>query len=151
MKLTEHFSFEELTATNHTDLLEANRAEAKASIILMSNLTYLANTLEEIRSLLGVPLRVTSGYRNNALNARVGGSATSGHKKALCGDVVPIGMTVKEAFRILSDTRGQLETVRKVIVEGVKGKEWLHIQTLAGSNDKLEFYATNDGKNFTQV
>ena len=133
MKLSEHFSFEELTITSHAELLDSNMDEALLNPIVMTNLKHLAQTLEEIRTTLGVPLRVTSSYRNATLNAKVGGSATSKHKSGLCADIAPIGMEVKDAFKILNENRSKLKTVRKIIIEGVSGKTWLHIQTLANS------------------
>jgi len=151
MKLSEHFSFEELTTTSHISLLDSNIDEALLSPPTMINLKHLANTLEEIRTALGVPLKVTSGYRNNALNAKVGGSATSKHKSGLCADIVPIGIEVKDAFKVLNENRSKLKTVRKIIIEGIKGSSWLHIQTLANSKEKLELFSTNDGVNFKSV
>src|SRR5260370_15822253 len=57
--------------------------------------------LEQARSVLGVPLRVTSGYRTPAHNAEIGGSATSDHPNGLAADFVPEGMTPYEAYRRL--------------------------------------------------
>jgi zinc D-Ala-D-Ala carboxypeptidase len=45
--------------------------------------------LERIRSRFG-PLRVTSGYRSPAVNAAVGGSATSAHMAGRAADLQPL-------------------------------------------------------------
>jgi hypothetical protein len=86
------------------------------------------------------------------LNKRVGGSATSKHTQGLCADFKPIGvMTVKEAFSLLVENKDKLYSVRKVIIEGVKGKEWIHLQSKVVSTEPMEFFATNDGKTFKEV
>ncbi len=78
-KLSPNFSFEELTTTSHSDLLEANREEAKAHI---EDGKLLANyVLQPIRDLVGIPMITNSGFRGPTLNARVGGSSRSQHMK----------------------------------------------------------------------
>lgn len=126
----------------------ANRLDAKSS---EKYLRYTAGALEEIRELLGVPLTITSGYRNNALNKAVGGSPTSKHKVGLCADFKPNGISVYDAMTKIIKNKDSLHSVRKVIVEGVSGKEWIHVQAKVDSSEQLELYATNDGKNYIKV
>lgn len=149
IKLTEHFSFNELTGTSYTELIDQNRIDAKNRI---KQLKYIAGTLEEIRHVLSVPLRVTSGFRNETLNRKVGGSQTSKHKLGLCADIIPIGnMTVKQAFDRIMSYKNVCPSLRKCIIEGVHGSTWLHIQSKEVSTEPTEFFSTNDGKNFTKV
>src|SRR5690606_22338588 len=54
----------------------------------LANLRRLADTLEEVRELLGHPMRITSGGRVAALNAAVGGSPSSDHCRWLAADFV---------------------------------------------------------------
>lgn len=51
-----------------------------------------------IRTFLGVPIKVNSGYRCPELNKKVGGVPNSYHTKGLAVDGVPIGMTPEEAW-----------------------------------------------------
>lgn len=148
MKLSPHFSFNELTNTSHTEVLPQNREYAKA---FMKQLKYTAGALEEVRELLGVPMTITSGYRMPQLNKAVGGSATSKHTQGLCADFIPIGMTVKEAFAKITANKDKLLSVRKVIIEGVKGKNWVHLQAKVSADEPTELYATSDGKTYTKV
>ena len=53
---------------------------------VIENLRLLAAGLEQVRALLGHPLEISSGYRCPALNAAVGGSATSQHVQGLAAD-----------------------------------------------------------------
>ena len=148
MKLSDNFSFEELTNTSHYELLEANRESAKA---FMKQLKYVAGTLEEIRAVLGVPLRVTSGFRNNTLNKAVGGSPTSGHTKGLCADIVPIGITVTAGFEIILAKKDECPSLKKCIIEKVRGSEWLHVETKTEANQPTQFFATTNGKTYTEI
>ena len=105
----------------------------------MKQLKYVAGTLEEIRAVLGVPLRVTSGFRNNALNKAVGGSATSGHTKGLCADFIPIGMDVNDSFELIQLHKDKCPSLKKCIYESVRGSKWLHIETKTEANQPQQF------------
>ena len=148
MNLSEHFTFDELTITSHSALQKSNRISAEG---YTKQLKYTAGALEEIRTVLGVPMILTSGFRMPILNKAVGGSATSKHTQGLCADFQPVGMTVKEAFEKIVANKDKLLLVRKAIIEGVKGKQWIHVQAKVLANDPTEFYTTNDGVNFNKV
>ena len=121
MKLTTHFTFEELTdSASYPHLVPKNRELAKQ---FEKRLRYVAGTLEEIRAILGCRIHVNSGYRYAELNKAVGGSATSKHMLALCADIVPLdGITVEEAFKLLIANKDKLPILRKCIIECIKGK-----------------------------
>jgi len=112
-QLTPHFSFEELTRTD-TGL------ENDPGVALAGNLLRLAETLEGVRGLLGVPLKINSGFRSEAVNQRVGGVRTSAHLFARAADFVPVGMSIKEAFYILMESG---LTFDQLILEPT----WIHI------------------------
>ena len=65
----------------------------------MDNLRRLCETvLEPVRTLLSVPLHVDSGYRSPILNNLIGGASSSAHMDGRAADIVPIGMSIQEAF-----------------------------------------------------
>ena len=149
MNLSAHFTFEELTdSANHPELVEQNRIDAQQHI---KKLRYVAGTLEEIRAVIDCKVKVTSGYRNLALNTAVGSKPSSSHMLALCADAVPYEGTVQEAFEKIKLNKHLCPSLRKCIIEGVKGKVWLHIQTKLTASEPTEFYTSSDGKNFTRV
>lgn len=148
MRLTEHFTFFELTSTSHNELLESNRESAKA---FMKQLKYVAGTLEEIRAVLGVPLRVTSGFRSSQLNKLVGGSPTSGHTKGLCADVIPLGIDVVEAQKKIIANKDKCPSLKKCILEMVKGSEWLHVEAKTEANQPTQFFVTTNGKTYNEI
>ena len=146
-KLSEHFSWEEMTSTSHKDLLVLNQHEAEA---FKDNLKQTVTALEEIRALVG-SMTVSSGFRGLSLNKRVGGSATSSHSKGLAADIIPNKMKVVDAFHKLLVNKDKIPNVKKIILEQFGGKEWLHIQGKIDLKEKLEVYSTKDGKSYTPV
>ena len=146
--MTKHFTFFELTNTSNVELLEANRESAKA---FMKQLKYIAGTLEEIRAVLGVPMTITSGYRNGALNKAAGGSATSGPAKGLCADFQPIGLEISHAFNMIQNSRDKCPSLKKCIYESVRGSRWLHIETKTEANQPQQFFTTSNGKTYTEI
>lgn len=58
---------------------------------------------------------VTSGYRSPAVNAAVGGSATSQHPNGLAVDIVPSGMTNRDAAGLLHENRHAFPELDQVI------------------------------------
>jgi len=89
MQLSEHFSYDELTVTN-TGLPNTPTTSQ------IQNLKRLAETLEQVRALFNLPLIVTSGYRSDAVNKKVGGSKTSAHAYGVAADFTVKGKSVRE-------------------------------------------------------
>lgn len=147
--MSEHFSFMELTdSTSHPELVGQNMIDARG---YEKQLKYTAYTLEEIRRVLGVPMKITSGFRNGALNKAVGGSPTSGHAKGLCADFIPIGMEALEAYALIMDNKDKCPSLKKCIFESIKGARWLHIETKTEANQPTQFFTTSNGKTYTEI
>lgn len=81
--LSPHFSLEELT---YSDIALRRGIDNTPSPQIVENLTRLAARLEEVRTLLGAPMNITSGYRCLELNRAIGSSFTSAHIKGLACD-----------------------------------------------------------------
>ena len=84
--MTEHFTFEELYASDTADRHKINN-EPKDPIVL-KNLKFLAERLEDVRSLLRHPIHVNSAYRSLRVNNLVGSKPTSAHTKGLAADII---------------------------------------------------------------
>ena len=89
MKLTEHFTCEELTKTDVAELQAKNRRQAET---LKGKLIRLAEWAETLRAVIKAPMIITSGYRCRYLNTRVGGACGSQHVKAEAIDFRPVGI-----------------------------------------------------------
>ena len=92
MKLGKYFTLAEMTnsptASARHIVNEPNPAEIEAMTALV------ANVLDPLREALGVPVRVSSGFRNDALNAAVGGASKSQHRSGEAADILADGLTV---------------------------------------------------------
>jgi zinc D-Ala-D-Ala carboxypeptidase len=86
MQLTEHFSLEELIASETAVRLGIDNTPP---VKLMPNLHALAAGLELVRAALdGYPIHVNSGYRCIALNTKIGGAKNSLHIDGLAADII---------------------------------------------------------------
>ena len=129
MTLTEHFSFEELTRTGKADLQDANRREARD---YYDRIKLVAEMLEIIRAKFGA-VRVTSGFRGPAVNAAVGGSASSQHSKGEAADIVCPAVTVDELHRWIVVESGI--AFGQCILEKPGSSVWVHVSLGAPYRD----------------
>lgn len=145
MTLTEHFSFEELTRTGQSALQDVNRREARD---YTDKLRQVAEMLEVIRAKFGA-VRVNSGFRGPAVNAAVGGSATSQHSKGEAADIVCPSTTVDELHRWIVTESGL--KFGQCILEKPAGSAWVHISLGAPYRDpkKCSESLYFDGKTYT--
>jgi len=96
MKLSEHFTLEELTHTDHRNLEnEPNETE-------LANLKRLAEFLETVKTVLdGRPIMVNSAFRSQAVNTAVGSKETSQHRKGCAADIRVPGLTPDQVVRAI--------------------------------------------------
>ncbi len=121
MKLSEHFTLDELCASDTARRQGIDNAPPQE---LLPNLQRLANSLERVRAALGGdPLIVSSGYRCAALNRLVGGAATSAHLRGLAADVTQPGVAPRELARRIGPLIDELG-IDQLIVEC---ERWVHI------------------------
>jgi zinc D-Ala-D-Ala carboxypeptidase len=91
MNLSENFTLEELTHTDHREFDNTpNEAE-------LANLVRLANFLEQVRDVLGgKAIIVNSAFRSAEVNRAVGSSDRSQHRRGCAADIRVKGMTPNE-------------------------------------------------------
>jgi hypothetical protein len=94
VKLTEHFSLEELTHTDHREYDNTpNDAE-------LENLKRLAEFLEEVKQTLGGrPIMVNSAFRSKQVNDAVGSSDRSQHRIGCAVDIRVPELTPDQVVR----------------------------------------------------
>src|SRR5574343_627287 len=83
MQLTEHFTLEEF---QFSDTAVRKGIDNSVPQDLLDNVTLTAMGMERVRSILGKPIKVTSGYRGPKLNAAIGGAKSSAHMSGLACD-----------------------------------------------------------------
>lgn len=141
--LTEHFSFNELTACpRHPELQDKNRLEAAA---FEDKLREVCGLLEPLRAQFG-PITVTSGYRCPALNTAVGGVPDSQHAKAEAADIVPQRADLDEVFTWARENLPQFGQL-------IREPGWIHISLGQPYRpaDKCREVLIFDGKTYRRV
>ena len=88
MNLTEHFTLEELTITDHRQFDNTPNETERA------NLVRLAGLLELVKVAIGgKPVMVNSAFRSKKVNDAVGSKDTSQHRVGCAADIRVPGMT----------------------------------------------------------
>lgn len=85
MKLSKYFELEEFLVSESAARLGIDNRPGPG---IHLKLERLAETMDEVRELLGHPVIITSGYRSEALNRAIGGVKTSDHIKGLAADFI---------------------------------------------------------------
>ena len=119
MRLSKHFSLEELTQSDTAVRLDIDNTP---TVEVIDNLTFLAEKLEDVRALLHTPMLISSGFRSLILNRHLGSRDTSSHVKGLAVDFI-------------SPSFGNPEAIVKTIVESdiqydqviLEFNRWVHL------------------------
>ena len=119
--MTPHFSLEEVT---HSDTAKRLGIDNTVPLGLMDNVKRMCEKLEEVRSLFGKPIKITSFYRCPELNKKVGGSKTSAHMNGLACDFTVKGIDVEDVF---SNIKASEITFDQLILESSKTSTWIHL------------------------
>lgn len=114
--LTEHFTLEELTHTDHREFDNIPNEAEKA------NLVRLATFLEQVKTLLGdKPIMVNSAFRSKQVNDAVGSKDTSQHRVGCAADIRVPGLTPDEVVRaVIASDLGYDQVIREF-------DRWTHI------------------------
>jgi len=116
VKLTEHFSLEELTHTDHREYDNTpNDAE-------LENLKRLAEFLEEVKQTLGGrPIMVNSAFRSKQVNDAVGSKDSSQHRIGCAVDIRVPELTPDQVVRaIIASSLAYDQVIREF-------DRWTHI------------------------
>lgn len=136
--LSTHFTLEELVFSQTALRLGIDNTPGSAEHACLIRLCW--TLLEPIRTLLGVPVHVDSGYRSPALNAKVGGALNSAHVEGRAADLVPIGMNLQTAFDLIRHTSLPFD---EVITEC---DAWIHVSIAsANATPRREALAASGG------
>ena len=134
MQLSPHFALSELTVTTRRDGSDIDKdgdtKELMPNVPTDAHLGAMArlcmDILEPIRQKFG-PVVIHSGYRSAAVNAAIGGSATSQHSKGQAADFHCTNASLETVMRWIVMESGL--PYGQVIIEKSKPGQytWLHI------------------------
>ena len=128
-KLTEHFTLEELTHTDHREFDNTPNDAEKA------NLERLAAFLEEVKTVLGgKPIMINSAFRCKQVNDAVGSKDSSQHRIGCAADIRVPSMTPDEVVKaVIASGIGYDQLIREF-------DRWTHISvpSVAGDNPRRQ-------------
>ena len=116
MNLTEHFTLDELTHTDHRELENTPNEQE------LANLQRLAEFLETVKGVLGgKPIMVNSAFRSKMVNDAVGSKDPSQHRIGCAADLRVPGVTPDEVVKaIIASGIGYDQVIREF-------DRWTHI------------------------
>lgn len=126
MYKSKYFTMAEMTYSNTARL---NKIDNTPTPEHEENLKELMTTLDGIREKWGGPIRITSGYRNPTLNAKVGGSKTSAHTVGYAADFKPYSNNMDE-FQEFMEKWAMLDENdfdQLIFEKDTKGNRWVHL------------------------
>lgn len=124
-KLTEHFTLEELTAS---EIGARNGWDNTPTETEIKNLGRLALMLEDVRALLGKPILINSAFRSKQVNDGVGSKDSSQHRIGCAADIRVPGMTPDEVCKaIIAAHLPYDQIIREFYNPETKSGGWTHI------------------------
>ena len=121
MRLSDNFFLHEFTRSQTAARMGRDIVPTPPIIEPLERLAQLV--LQPIRSWLGRPITVTSGFRPAWLNIEIGGSPRSEHVQGRAADFVVAGMTAIEASRAIARLGGDLPINQHIFEFG----RWTHV------------------------
>ena len=119
-----HFSIEEMYASDTAKRLGINNIPSLQQTI---NLVYLcAYVLEPLRVVMGKPIKISSGFRSQALNKAVGGVYNSQHLKGQAADI-DIQGDMAFGRKIFEYIRDHLPFDQLIWEHNKGGTCWVHV------------------------
>lgn len=118
MNLSKNFTLDEL-ATTSTGL---PNVPGQAEVAALRRLC--ETVLQPWRDRVG-RIRVNSGYRSAAVNAKVGGSPGSQHLRGEAADVVPLDLGLADAWADLLEAGLPID--QAIVYQRAPGRGWIHV------------------------
>jgi uncharacterized protein YcbK (DUF882 family) len=136
MKLSENFTLQELSKTS-TGLENTPNKKQTDSLRQLA-----INVLQPARDALG-PIKVTSAYRSQAVNAKVGGVSTSQHTKGEAADLMMGGGQKKLLEWIIANV--EFDQIISEFPDANENPRWVHVSYKEGANrnQKLKAIKSN--------
>lgn len=97
----------------------------------------IKNVLQPIRDAWGKPINISSGYRSQKVNEKVGGAKNSDHLYAAAADIKPSNGDTAGLWNLIIDMKekGKLNC-RQIIWEygTIKAPRWIHVSVNHNNN-----------------
>lgn len=120
MNLSNHFTLQELTASQTAARWGIDNTPPESAIESLEN---LAELLEQVRDICQAPVIISSGYRSPELNRRVGGSMNSQHCKGQAADFTVKGLPLDIVMELIITSKLPYDQLIREF------NSWIHIST----------------------
>ena len=135
-KISKNFTLEEFTASETAKAKSIRNNPGQSDVVNLCALVH--NILQPLRTAMGEPIKIGSGYRSLALNKAVGGVNNSQHMKGEAADICIDG-DLKKGKRWFEWIKSNCDFDQIILEHNAKGSYWVHVSYRA------------DGKNRKQV
>lgn len=131
--MSRYFSLPEML---RSDTATRKKIENLPSFEVVVNLNRLANFLDALREAWGSGIRVTSGYRCQALNRAVGGVANSAHLYGNAVDLVPCNGKMAEFEAFLKKWLVGKKWDQVIWESSKTGGRWIHFSLYSNKGEQ---------------
>jgi zinc D-Ala-D-Ala carboxypeptidase len=145
MNLTKNFTLEEMTKSETALRYDIDNTPNEQEISAMKLLA--EKVLQPVRDHFGKGVKVNSGFRNQDVNQKVGGSRNSDHTRGQACDIEIPGVPNAELAEWIKDNLEFNQLILEFYTPGVPDSGWVHVSYIPEDNKKQVLTATKkDGK-----
>jgi zinc D-Ala-D-Ala carboxypeptidase len=145
MNLTKNFTLEEMTKSETALRHDLENTPGEQEISSMKLLA--EKVLQPVRDHFGKGVKVNSGFRNQDVNQKVGGSRNSDHIRGQAADIEIPGIPNAELAEWIKDNLEYNQLILEFYTPGVPDSGWVHVSYIPEANRNQVLTATKkDGK-----
>jgi zinc D-Ala-D-Ala carboxypeptidase len=145
MNLTKNFTLEEMTKSETALRHDLENTPGEQEISAMKLLA--EKVLQPVRDHFGKGVKVNSGFRNQDVNQKVGGSRNSDHTRGQACDIEIPGVPNAELAEWIKDNLEFNQLILEFYTPGVPDSGWVHVSYIPEANRNQVLTATKkDGK-----
>ena len=145
MNLTKNFTLAEMTKSETALRHDLDNTPNEQEISAMKLLA--EKVLQPVRDHFGKGVKVNSGFRNQDVNQKVGGSRNSDHTRGQACDIEIPGIPNAELAEWIKDNLQFNQLILEFYTPGVPDSGWVHVSYIPEDNKKQVLTATKkDGK-----
>ena len=140
MNLTKNFTLEEMTKSETALRYDIDNTPNEQEISAMKLLA--EKVLQPVRDHFGKGVKVNSGFRNQDVNQKVGGSRNSDHIRGQACDIEIPGVPNAELAEWIKDNLQFNQLILEFYTPGVPDSGWVHVSYIPEDNKKQVLTAT---------
>lgn len=146
-KITNNFSWYEFERSQKA--IDNNIDNTVSSNLKPAAINLFKKAVQPFRDFVASPLSISSGYRNDKVNALVGGENTSQHKKAEAVDLQSKKYSAIQLFDLYK--KSGLPYDQLIVEKGKNGAEWLHLSLKLSGANRFQAMAANYNKSTEEM